>query len=155
MRNFTVALVLALAIVIGIAATARASHAPSVPKIDTSVTLRVDLNLASLLELTRLPGVGVGRAKAIIEYRMTRPFRRPADLLRIKGIGRKLYAKLRPHVVVQPEEHAAQESATPRVSADAPRPTGAPTSELSLPTIEVSPAGGEASPAGSASSPPA
>lgn len=62
---------------------------------------KVILNLASEVELRRLPSVGAKRARSIVELR-TRlgKLRRVEDLLRVKGIGRKLLARLRPLVLV-------------------------------------------------------
>lgn len=60
----------------------------------------IDLNTATVAELDGLPGVGRKRAEAIIAERDKRPFRRPTELLRIKGIGPKLFARLRPLVAV-------------------------------------------------------
>jgi len=62
---------------------------------------RVVLNLASEAELTKLPGIGPSRARAILalRQRLTK-FRAVEDLLRIKGIGRKMLRRLRPSVVL-------------------------------------------------------
>jgi competence ComEA-like helix-hairpin-helix protein len=60
----------------------------------------VDLNRASSAELCELPGVGAKRAEQIIAQRNKRPFRRTQELLLIRGIGPKSYARLRPLVVV-------------------------------------------------------
>jgi competence protein ComEA len=62
---------------------------------------RVVLNAATEAELTKLPGIGPSRARAILalRQRLTR-FRAVEDLLRIKGIGRKMLRRLRPSVVV-------------------------------------------------------
>ena len=60
-------------------------------------TKRVDLNTATPAELAGLPGVGRKRAEAIIAKR---PFKRVTELLRIKGFGPKLFARLRDHVTV-------------------------------------------------------
>lgn len=59
----------------------------------------VDLNLAAEEDLRKLPGVGPGRARRILELR-TRlgRFRSPDDLARIKGFGRSLLKRLRPMV---------------------------------------------------------
>jgi len=57
---------------------------------------QVNLNTASAKELQRLPGVGPSRAVAIVEYRERHPFRRVEELMRIRGIGRKTFRRLRP-----------------------------------------------------------
>lgn len=61
----------------------------------------VDLNRATLAELLALPGIGEGRARKILAHRLRRPFRRPSDLLRVRGIGRSLYRQLRPWIRVE------------------------------------------------------
>lgn len=60
----------------------------------------VDLNRATVAELVRLPGIGPTRAAAIVKRRKRRPFRRRRDLMRVRGIGRKLYKRLEPLVTV-------------------------------------------------------
>ncbi len=60
----------------------------------------VDLNRATLAELQRLPGIGENRARDIVEHRLRRPFRRPSDLMRVRGIGRRLYYRLKPRIQV-------------------------------------------------------
>jgi competence protein ComEA len=62
---------------------------------------RVVLNEASETELTKLPGIGPTRARAILalRQRLTK-FRAVEDLLRVKGIGRKMLRRLRPSVVL-------------------------------------------------------
>ena len=61
---------------------------------------RVDLNTASAAELARLPGIGPAKAQAIIEYRAQEPFSKPEDLIKVKGIGEKLYERLRDQITV-------------------------------------------------------
>lgn len=49
---------------------------------------RVDVNAASEAQLARVPGVGPRLARALVESRDREgPFRRPAELFRVKGIG--------------------------------------------------------------------
>lgn len=48
---------------------------------------RIDLNRASVAELMRLPGVGEKRAQAILAHRARQPFRRPEDVVAVKGLG--------------------------------------------------------------------
>ncbi len=77
---------------------------------------RIVLNVATAEELDRLPGVGRKRAEAIVALR-TRlgKFRRLSDLLRIRGIGPRSLAKLKPHLVLDPPPASD-------AGADAPRP---------------------------------
>lgn len=57
----------------------------------------VNLNDASAEQLERLPGIGPSRAQAILELRARlKRFTRIEDLLRVKGIGRATFRKLRP-----------------------------------------------------------
>ena len=62
---------------------------------------RVVLNVASEQDLTRLPGIGPARAKAILALRLRLGrFRSLTDLRRVKGIGRRSLERLRPHAVL-------------------------------------------------------
>ncbi len=57
----------------------------------------VNLNQASVDELQELPGVGPSKAEAILAFRKSRGgFKKVEDLLKVKGIGRKTFLKLRP-----------------------------------------------------------
>ncbi len=54
----------------------------------------VDINVADVNGLLRLPGVGAGKAKSIVAAREKRPFKRKKDITRIKGIGPKSYQRM-------------------------------------------------------------
>jgi competence protein ComEA len=88
---------------------------------------KVILNLASEVELRRLPSIGAKRAHSIVELR-TRlgKLKRVEDLLRVKGIGRKLLARLRPLVLVDAPvaraESAAPAGAKSAAGASSPPP---------------------------------
>ena len=56
----------------------------------------INLNDASAEQLVLLPGVGPSRATAIVTYRKLHPFKHVEELQRIKGIGKKTFARLRP-----------------------------------------------------------
>jgi len=78
--------------------TAPPAGAPGV-----TVDGKVILNTASEDELRKLPGVGPARAKAILALRARlHRFRKPTDLLRVKGIGPKTLARMLDHLVVDP-----------------------------------------------------
>lgn len=90
--------VLAFAVAGGIAVTAEAEDAGAA---DSAVARQIDINKASAVELTAIPGVGNSIAQRIVEFREKEgPFRRVEDLLKIRGIGEKSFQKLRPHVKV-------------------------------------------------------
>ncbi|MCA9576999.1 MAG: helix-hairpin-helix domain-containing protein [Polyangiales bacterium] len=69
-----------------------------------SPAILVNLNTATVAELQRLPGVGPARAEAIVAYRERRPFRRIEELMRIRGIGRKTFRRLRPMLTLASPE---------------------------------------------------
>jgi len=60
----------------------------------------VNVNRASEAELRLLPGIGRGRAHAIVERRSKRPFASVEELARMKGM-KGVVQKLRSHLVVQ------------------------------------------------------
>ncbi len=67
-------------------------------------TLRVDLNTATETELLALPGIGPSKAQAIMEYRARHPFRRVEQVMRVRGVGRGIFRRIRDHIVVsQPQ----------------------------------------------------
>lgn len=72
---------------------------------------KVILNLAGEEDLRRLPGIGASKAKAILELRAKiGRFRRVEDLLRVKGIGRRRLARLRPLLLIDPPKTSGIEA---------------------------------------------
>ena len=62
----------------------------------------VNLNAANVEQLMALPGIGKSKAQAIVAYREEQgPFSSVDDLVNVKGIGKKLLAKLAASVEVR------------------------------------------------------
>ncbi|MCY3728240.1 MAG: helix-hairpin-helix domain-containing protein [Nitrospira sp.] len=62
---------------------------------------RVDLNTSTAKELQQLPGIGKGLAKRIVDYRTANgPFKTVEDLIKVKGIGKKMFAKMQDRLTV-------------------------------------------------------
>ena len=81
----------------------------------------VNLNTAPVEVLGLLPGIGPAKATEIVVYRKKRPFRTVDELVRIKGIGRKMVRRLRVHLAVAgPTTATAATGST--VGAPAPPP---------------------------------
>jgi competence protein ComEA len=71
--------------------------APATDESPRPLARRVNINSATSAELELLPGVGPAMAARIIEHRRTKgPFRRPADLDSVRGIGEKTLGRLLP-----------------------------------------------------------
>lgn len=60
----------------------------------------ININTASMLELMQLPGIGYQKAEDIVNYRSRREFKKASELMKIKGVGRKMYDRLADHVTV-------------------------------------------------------
>lgn len=62
----------------------------------------IDLNKATVNELTSLPGVGKATAQKIIEYRSSvSKFDSVTELMKVKGIGPKKFQKMKPYIKVE------------------------------------------------------
>jgi len=62
---------------------------------------KVDINKATVAELTALPGVGEALAQRIVEYREKQgPFTAPEQVMNVRGIGEKSFEKLRDRLSV-------------------------------------------------------
>jgi len=55
----------------------------------------VDINSANIKELSSLKGIGAKKAEAIVAYRKVRCFKNVDEIVKVKGIGKKLLEKNR------------------------------------------------------------
>jgi competence ComEA-like helix-hairpin-helix protein len=61
----------------------------------------VNINTAGAAELALLPRIGEKGAQRIIDYRQEHgPFKKPADLMQVKGVGAKTFELMSPHIAV-------------------------------------------------------
>ncbi len=71
-------------------------------------TAKVNVNTASVEQLTALPGVGPKLAARIVEYRQkSGTFRSTQELMNVKGIGEKNFAKIEAWLTVGEAPKAA------------------------------------------------
>ena len=59
---------------------------------------RVNINTATKEELQAIPGIGASKAQSIIA---ARPFDKPEDIMKVKGIKQKTYDKLKDYITVK------------------------------------------------------
>jgi len=73
----------------------------SMPSQQAEVSEKINLNTASIDELTSLPGIGKSKAQAIVNYREdVGKFLEVEQLTEVKGIGPKMLSKIEHFVMV-------------------------------------------------------
>jgi len=86
------------------------SSTVSVQAAESSVAEKVviNINTATEAQLCYLPGIGPSKAAAIIKYRDKRAFKKVAQIMRVKGIGRKSFKKIRSHLSISGDTTATK-----------------------------------------------
>jgi competence protein ComEA len=60
----------------------------------------LNLNSATLDQIDALPGVSPTLAAAVVAERTAHPFARPEDVIRVPGMGKRRFERLRTHLTV-------------------------------------------------------
>jgi len=123
-----------VAVVLGIL-LARAGPAGAAKAVDGVV----NLNTADAGVLGLLPGIGPAKAAQIVAYRKRHPFRTVDELVRIKGIGRKMVRRLRVHLAVAGPTTATGIMTPPGVAPPAPPRPLAPAVAPAAPSAPARP----------------
>lgn len=111
-RTITASLALAFAMLCGGSALAASAPIPATEigaseaddaRFDAAVSLegQININSASAAELELLPGIGPSIAKRIVDYRAKHTFKQRNNIMRIKGIGQKTFAKIKDYLIVE------------------------------------------------------
>ena len=78
------------------------AQAPTSQKKEVGKEGKVNINTATVEELKTLKGIGGKKAEAIIEYRKQNgSFKNKEELMKVRGIGKKLYESFEERVIVQ------------------------------------------------------
>ena len=97
------ALIPCAAVICLIAATPQASFAQQ-DQAPAASKSTLNLNTATLDQLTTLPGIGPKTAQLILEYRTKNGgFKKIEELMNVKGIGEKSFLKIKPLVSAPPK----------------------------------------------------
>lgn len=101
MKKYASALLVAAAMQISALPLAEAQSLSEKVEIAKVQTQKLNINVADVKQLQSLPGIGLKKAQAIIEYRDTHgKFTSINDLAKVKGIGSKMIAKFSSKAVV-------------------------------------------------------
>lgn len=88
-------------LVLVVVALAVAGSAMAAKSSKKEVTGVVNINTATVQELTMIPGVGKSKAEAIVTQRQSGPFKTTQDIEKVKGIGPKMFAKIGQYLTVE------------------------------------------------------
>jgi competence protein ComEA len=66
-----------------------------------SLFAKIDLNRATMEQLHTLKGIGHKKAVAILEYRKEHNFTKIEDIMKVKGIGKKMFEKIKSEIEVE------------------------------------------------------
>lgn len=75
----------------------------------------VNINTADAAQLALLPGIGLKAGARIVAYREEHgPFQKATDLMQVKGVGDKTFARISSYIVVEGKTTLTTEVRSPR-----------------------------------------
>ena len=89
-----------------------ATKAPTKPEQTLTGTLNV--NDASADQWQLLPGIGPSTAAKVLDYRASHPFKTIEQVMRVKGIGRKTFNRIKPYLSTEGATTLAKPKAKPK-----------------------------------------
>lgn len=93
--------ILTLLVILAMAISAAAPLAAADKPATAGTAKLVNINTADAAQLATLPQVGAKMAQRILDYRKSSGgFKRVQDLMKVKGIGEKVFAKLQPLITI-------------------------------------------------------
>jgi competence protein ComEA len=104
LKIFIVSISFCLLLTLNAIAADTKSKAPDMPetgKLQAAAIEPVNINKADVKALTTLKGIGKDRAQKIVEYREKNgPFQKPEDLMKVKGIGKKIFDQNKESILI-------------------------------------------------------
>jgi competence protein ComEA len=92
---------LTLLVIVAMAAVSTVSLSAAEKQAAAGNDKLVNINTADAGQLEKLPWIGPKMALRILDFRKSNGnFKRPQDLMKVKGIGEKIFAKLQPLITI-------------------------------------------------------
>ncbi len=98
LHRFLLSLAAAGTLLAAPSAQAQSIPTPGVAFLAPELDGTLNVNTATEEEWDLLPGVGPSTAAKLVAYRKRHPFKDVLHVMRIKGIGRKTFAKMKPYL---------------------------------------------------------
>ena len=92
--------VMVVLVLMSLGGPARAASSPPAVRARAPLQGQLNINTATAEQWDLLPGIGPATARKIVAYRQRRPFRSLSHVMRVKGIGRKTFADIRPYLTL-------------------------------------------------------